>query len=102
MQAPTLDEQALGHAWKIIEVAVVSALAGWVAEHVLDSGLKIPGTAIVYGLTGFYLGTWLAANAGWEVGPTVADYAIVPIFVGALLVSAVAKLVGLGAAGPRR
>ena len=102
MQAPTLDEQALGQTWQIVELAAVSALAGWVAENVLDSGLRIRGTALVYGATGVYLGTWFANTVGWDFGPRIADYAIVPIFVGALVVSAVAKLVGLGAAGPRR
>jgi len=102
IQEPTLDQQAVGQVWRAVELSAASLLAGWLAENVLDSGLRMRGTAIVYGVFGFYLGSWFASTTGFDWGPALAGHALVPILGGAFVTAATAKLIGLGAAGPRR
>jgi hypothetical protein len=92
---------ALHGATQVLQIAVLALLAGWVAEHLLDTGLRIRGLALFCGLAGLYFGSWLWAVGGWESGPTVAGQAVMPLFAGSLAVSGFFKLLALGAAGPR-
>jgi hypothetical protein len=96
-----LDPDFLTQLWRLAQITSVAMLAGWVAEQLLDTGLRIRGLALFCGLAGLYFGSWLWGVGGWESGPTVAGHGILPLFAGALGVSAVFKLVSLGAAGPR-
>ena len=102
MEAPTLNEQALRHWLELAQVGALTLVAGWIAENLFDSSLRMPGTAIVYGVIGYYLGTWLAGVYGFDIGPAVAGQTVLPILVGTLVVAAMAKVFGYGAAGPRR
>jgi hypothetical protein len=95
------DPQLLGEIWRLLQITAVAALAGWAAEQLLDTGLRIRGLAVFSGLAGLYFGSWLWGVGGWETGPTVAGQAVLPLFAGALAVSGLFKLVSLGAAGPR-
>lgn len=84
---------------QILQIGVLAVLAGWVAEQL--TGIHVRGLALVSGLAGLYLGSWVWAIGGWADGPTVAGAGIMPLFVGALAVSGFVKLLALGAAGPR-
>lgn len=86
---------------QILQVGVLALLAGWVAEQLLDTGIRVRGLALVSGLAGLYFGSWVWAMGGWAHGPTVAGAGLMPLFAGALAVSGFFKLLALGAAGPR-
>ena len=86
---------------QVLQLGALALLAGWVAEQLLDTGLRVRGLALFCGLAGLYLGSWLWAVGGWSSGPTVAGTGIMPLFAGALAVSGFFKLLALGAAGPR-
>jgi uncharacterized membrane protein YeaQ/YmgE (transglycosylase-associated protein family) len=76
-------------------------IAGWIAERMLDTGLRVPGVAPFAGLVGLYVGPALWSIAGWRMGPSIGDFPIVPALAGAFAVCGMLKLVGLGLAGPK-
>ena len=86
---------------QVLQIAALALLAGWVAEQLLDTGIRVRGLALFSGLAGLYFGSWLWAVGGWAYGPTVAGQGIMPLFAGALAVSGFFKLLALGASGPR-
>ena len=92
---------ALHSGTQMLQIAALALLAGWVAEQLLSTGIRIRGLALFCGLAGLYYGSWLWAVGGWASGPTVAGQGIVPLFAGALAVSGFFKLLALGASGPR-
>jgi len=92
---------ALHSGTQMLQIAALALLAGWVAEQLLSTGIRIRGLALFCGLAGLYFGSWLWAVGGWASGPTVAGQGIVPLFAGALAVSGFFKLLALGASGPR-
>jgi len=96
--APGVVDDAL----RLVQQAGLALLAGWTAARLLDTGSSARGVSLLCGVAGLHAGTWLWGAAGWPHGPVLGGHAILPAFVGALVVSAALKLVGLGAAGPRR
>ena len=86
---------------QLLQTAALAFLAGWVADQLMGTGIRIRGLALFSGLAGLYFGSWLWAIGGWANGPTVAGMGIVPLFAGSLAVSGFFKLLALGAAGPR-
>ena len=86
---------------QVLQIGLLALLAGWVAEQLLDTGIRVRGLALFCGLAGLYFGTWLWGVGGWSSGPTVAGQGIMPLFAGALAVSGFFKLLALGASGPR-
>jgi hypothetical protein len=86
---------------QVLQIGALALLAGWVAQQLLDTGIRVRGLALFSGLAGLYLGSWLWAAGGWANGPSVAGQGILPLFAGALAVSGFFKLVALGASGPR-
>jgi hypothetical protein len=84
-----------------LQVAAIPLLAGWVAERLLDPGLNVRGLAIFSGVAGAYVGSQLWAVGGWEGGPTLGGQALFPVLAGALAVTALFKLIGIGAAASR-
>jgi uncharacterized membrane protein YeaQ/YmgE (transglycosylase-associated protein family) len=96
------DPELLHEALSLLQTAGLAFFAGWAAEKLLDTGLRIRGLPLLCGLSGLYLGTWTWTLAGWPHGPRLADQALVPGFIGALAVATVFKLIGLGVEGPRR
>lgn len=91
----------MSDAWWLVQVAGVPLVAGWIAERLLDPGLQVRGLALFSGVAGAYFGSWLWTVSGWERGPTLGGHALVPVLVGALAVTALFKMIRLGAAGPR-
>ena len=79
----------------------VALLAGWLAERTVDTGFRVRGLALLAGAIGCYAGSSLWEMAGWEAGPVVWGYAILPALAGAFGVCGLLKLVSLGVAGPR-
>ena len=90
------------NAGEMVSTAVAAMLSGWVAETVIDTGVRLPGIGPLTGLAGLWVGQWLWFCGGWDTGPRIAACPIVPAIVGALAVSAVLKLVAVGFAGSRR
>ena len=78
-----------------MEVTGTAMLLGWIAERVLDAGIRIPGIGAAAGVCGYYFGAWLWDLTGWSDGPLIAGFPIVPTFAGALAVCGFLKLVGL-------
>ena len=96
-----IDPVVMSQAWRLLEMTALAMLAGWAAERLFETGLRIRGLPLFCGLAGLYLGSWLWSVGGWESGPLVAGLGIVPLFAGTLAVAALFKLATLGAAGPR-
>jgi hypothetical protein len=86
---------------QVLQIGALALLAGWVAQQLLDTGIRIRGLALFCGVAGLYFGSWLWAVGGWSHGPTVAGAGIMPLFAGSLAVSGFFKLLALGASGPR-
>ncbi len=99
--AAAIDPELVSEVWRLLQIASIAFLAGWAAEQLFDTGLRVRGLALFCGLAGLYAGSWLWATNGWDGGPTIAGTGLLPVFAGALGVSAFFKLVSLGAAGPR-
>ncbi len=99
--AALMQPIALHSGMQVLQIGVLALLAGWVAEQLLDTGIRVRGLALFSGLAGLYFGSWVWAVGGWSHGPTVAGAGIMPLFAGALAVSGFFKLLALGASGPR-
>jgi hypothetical protein len=99
--ASATNPQLLAQIWQLAQMTLLASLAGWTAARLLDTGLRIRGLPVFCGLAGLYFGSWLWGVGGWASGPTVAGHGLLPLFAGALAVSALFKLVTLGATGPR-
>jgi hypothetical protein len=85
----------------VVRVAALPLFAGLVAERLLDPGLPVRGLAVFCGVAGAYVGSQLWAMAGWDGGPTLGDQALFPVLAGTLAVTALFKLIGIGAAASR-
>jgi uncharacterized membrane protein YeaQ/YmgE (transglycosylase-associated protein family) len=96
-----IDPTVWGHLWDVAQVLAVAELAGWIADRILDTGIRLRGVTLFAGLLGAFGGRWLVHSAGWSEGPTVAGFPLVAAFGGALGVCAVLKLIGLSVAGSR-
>ena len=94
-------EAMVDEAWRIGQAAGAAMLAGWAAERVLDTGLRIRGIGPLAGAIGLGLGSWLWSWEGWDQGPMLGSVPVVPALAGAFAVCGVLKLVGLGLASPR-
>jgi hypothetical protein len=95
------NPEFMSEVWRLVQIATVAMLAGWAAEQLLDTGIRVRGLPLFCGIAGLYLGSWLWAMGGWDSGPTIAGEGILPLCIGTLAVSGIFKLVSLGAAGPR-
>jgi uncharacterized membrane protein YeaQ/YmgE (transglycosylase-associated protein family) len=92
---------AVTDAIRVAQAAAGAMLAGWLTERVLDTGLHVVGVGPFAGLVGAWLGSTLWGWGGWDVGPSLGGFAVLPALAGAFLVCAVLKLVSVGMAGPR-
>ena len=92
---------ALNSGMQVLQIGALAFLAGWVAQQLMDTGIRVRGMALFSGLAGLYFGSWLWTVGGWAYGPTVAGQGIMPLFAGSLAVSGFFKLIALGASGPR-
>jgi len=50
-----------------MEVTGTAMLLGWLAERVLDTGIRVPGIGAAAGVVGFYAGAWLWDLTGRRV-----------------------------------
>ncbi len=96
------DPELLHGALSMLQTAGLAVLAGWAAERLLDTGIRVRGLPLLCGVAGFYAGGWLWQAVGWPHGPHLGGQAILPAFAGSLAVAELFKLINLGAAGPRR
>jgi len=63
----------LENAWSILQLVAVAAVAGWVTERLLDTGVRTRGLPFLSGLFGLYVGPPLLHMAGWPVHPYIAE-----------------------------
>ena len=69
--------------WGIIISLVVGGLIGWAADAFMNR--EVPGGVIGNIILGF-LGSWLGGMLLPDLGPVIADFAIIPSILGAVLV----------------
>ena len=91
----------LENMWGILQLVAVAAVAGWVTERLLDTGVRTRGLPFLSGLFGLYVGPQLLHMAGWPVHPYIAEQPLYGAFAGALAIGLFLKLATLGAAGAR-
>lgn len=92
---------ALNDAIHAAQAAAAAMLAGWLTERILDTGFNIVGIGALAGLVGAWLGSTFWGWNGWDVGPSLGGFAVLPALAGAFAVCALLKLVNVGMAGPR-
>jgi uncharacterized membrane protein YeaQ/YmgE (transglycosylase-associated protein family) len=92
---------AVNDAIRAAQAAAGAMLAGWLTERVLDTGFDVVGIGPLAGLLGTWLGSSLWSWGGWDVGPSLGSFAVLPALAGAFLVCSLLKLVHVGMAGPR-
>ena len=74
----------------LLVTLVVAALVGWLADRIVPGDLPYGWLgAIVAGL----LGSWLGGIVLGDLGPEIGDIALIPAFVGAVVLAFVADLV---------
>jgi len=61
----------LENAWDILQLVAVAAVAGWVTERLLDTGVRTRGLPFLSGLFGLYVGPPLLHMAGLPLGANV-------------------------------
>jgi hypothetical protein len=83
------------------QATAMAMLAGWLGDRALDIGLRIPGIGPLAGLAGAWVGSSLWAWGGWDTGPSLGGFAVLPAIAGTFAVCALLKLVSVGMAGPR-
>ncbi len=84
--------------WRLLELAALAGLAGWLSEVLIDTGLA-RGFSLLWGLIGVVLGGWIVETMGWHAGPAVDGYPVLAAFAATLVVSLIVKAVSLGLAG---
>jgi hypothetical protein len=92
----------MSHALEVGKVVAVAAGAGWAAVRLLHAEHTPWSLIMVTGLVGVYAGPRMMALTPWWFGPFVEGIPLVPVFLCSAVVAAFLKMVGLGAAGPRR
>lgn len=79
----------LGFLWALI----IGGIIGWLAGMVV--GKDIPGGVIGNIIAGF-IGAWIGSALLGDWGPVVADFAIIPALIGAIVLVAIVSLVMKG------
>ena len=80
-------------------ILIMATALGWTAARILDPGVQARGLTVLAGLIGLSAGTWLAGHAGWDPGPAVLGYSLIPAFLATLTTCGCLKLVTLGVSG---
>jgi len=100
LEAP-FPHDLLNEIWRLGLLSTIALVAGTLAGGLLDSA-RVRGGAFLVGLIGLWGGSQVWAATGWESGPAVAGYGLVPVLAGAFAAAFAAKLVGLAITEPRR
>ena len=100
--APTsLDADLCDRLSSIAQVTIVAFLMGSLGGRLLGVGIRARGLPLLCGLLGLYAGSWLWNVGGWDGGPVVGGFGMLPALAGAFAVAGVVRLVELAVAGPR-
>jgi len=91
----TVDPIVWTQAWLLAQVTALAAAAGWMADRLLDTGVRTRGLSFLAGLFGLYVGRHLIDAAGLWGGPTIAGQPLIGAFLGALGICGFLKLVNL-------
>ena len=89
------------HLIRLAGLVLIASALGWTAARIFDPGVRARGMSLLAGLLGLTGGTWLAGQTGWDPGPVVLGYSLLPAFAGSLTTCAVVKLLALGVTGSR-
>ena len=89
------------HILRMAGLVGVAVVLGWTASRIFDPGVRARGLTLLAGLLGLTGGTWMVGQTGWESGPAVLGYALLPSFIATLTTCALVKLLALGITGSR-
>jgi uncharacterized membrane protein YeaQ/YmgE (transglycosylase-associated protein family) len=84
--ALVVDDPFSAHLLRMLGVVVIAAVLGWTAARCMDPGVRARGISLLAGLVGLTAGTWVAGFAGWDPGPTILGYTLLPSFIGSLAI----------------
>ena len=94
------EPHLVAQVFNLVELGVIAAVVGWLAERLLNTGVSTRGLPVLAGLFGIYLSSHLSFLPITS-GPVLGEHALLPAFVGAFGVCSFLKLATLGFAGPR-
>src|SRR5262245_43028471 len=97
-----LQEGVLEEGAYLLQLSLLAVAAGFLAEWMIDTGVRSRGTPLLCGFVGVYFGAWVWQVADWNPGPILAGHGLVPALAGTLFIAVFLKLVSLGIAGPHR
>lgn len=83
----------------LLQLIVLTGLTGGLMGWLFGISPGMRWLAVVYGIAGIELGTWLWSMWGLDLGPSFGQVALVPLFAGTLTVAAFVKLVAVAIAG---
>ena len=84
----------------LVITLIIAGLVGWAADAVVPG--KLPGGifgAVLAGIVGGWLGHLVFAGLHLPSGPVIADVALLPAFVGAVVIAFGVEIFGRAAAG---
>ncbi len=83
----------------VLFTLLIAGLIGWLADSIVPGRLPYGWVgAVLAGLVGSWIGTWLMGH----FGPSIAGIAIIPAIVGAVIVALAVRLLHGAAAAERR
>lgn len=97
----SMDADLVDRLSAIAQVTAIAFMGGWLGGRLLGIGVQARGLSLLCGLAGLYAGSWIWNVGGWEGGPAIGGYGLLPALAGALAVAGIVRLVELGVAGSR-
>lgn len=91
----------IDQAIRTVLLMIVATVLGWSAARIFDPGIRARGTTLLAGLLGLTGGTWMAAQTGWNGGPVLMGYALLPSFMATITTCGIVKLLTFSVAGSR-
>ena len=101
LTALAVNDPLSAHLVRLGALVFIALGLGWTASRIFDPGIRARGMSLLAGLLGLTGGSWLAGQTGWDAGPAVMGYALLPSFAGSLTTCAVVKLLAHGVTGSR-
>ena len=96
-----VNDPLTAHLLRMAAVVAIASVLGWTAARILDPGVRARGLPLLTGLVGLTSGTWLVGQTGWDSGPAVLGYALLPSFLSTLSTCLVVKLLTFGVTSSR-